>query len=62
MVVEVQPTLESEIRKGPLEDEELKVKRQLIRENKTDDFRQGNLMVEKMDMRPQSETHSRDNT
>jgi hypothetical protein len=38
MVVEVQPMLESEIRKGQLEDEKLKVKRQLIRENKTSDF------------------------
>jgi hypothetical protein len=38
MVVEVEPTLESEIRKGQLEDEKLKEIRQLIRENKPSDF------------------------
>ena len=36
--MEVEPTLESEIRKGQLEDEKLKEIRQLIKENKTSDF------------------------
>jgi hypothetical protein len=38
MVGEVEPTLESEIKKGQLEDEKLKEIRQLIKENKTSDF------------------------
>jgi hypothetical protein len=38
MVVEIKPMLESEIRKGQLEDEKLKEIRQLIKENKTIDF------------------------
>jgi hypothetical protein len=38
MVGEVEPTLESEIKKGQLEDENLKEIRQLIKENKTSDF------------------------
>jgi hypothetical protein len=36
--VEVEPTLESEIRKGQLEDAKLKEIQQLVRENKTSDF------------------------
>jgi hypothetical protein len=35
MAVEVEPTLEEEISKAPLEDEKLKKIRQLIKENKT---------------------------
>jgi hypothetical protein len=38
MVVEVEPTLEAEIRKAQLEDAKLKEVRQLIKENKTGDF------------------------
>jgi hypothetical protein len=38
MAVEMEPTLEVEIRKGQLEDEKLKETRQLIKENKTSDF------------------------
>jgi hypothetical protein len=38
MAVEVEPTLEAEIRKAQLEDEKLKEIRQLIKENKTSDF------------------------
>jgi hypothetical protein len=38
MVVEIEPTLEAEIRKAQLEDEKLKEIRQLIKENKTSDF------------------------
>jgi hypothetical protein len=38
MVVEVQPTLEVEIRKAQMEDEKLREIRQLIKENKTSDF------------------------
>jgi hypothetical protein len=38
MVVEVEPTLGSEIRKGQLEDKRLKEIRQLIKEKKTSDF------------------------
>jgi hypothetical protein len=35
MAAEVEPTLEEEISKAPLEDEKLKKIRQLIKENKT---------------------------
>jgi hypothetical protein len=38
MAVEVEPTLEAEIRKAQLEDEKLKEIRHLIKENKTSDF------------------------
>jgi hypothetical protein len=38
IAVEVEPTLEAEIRKSWLEDEKLKEIRQLIKENKTTDF------------------------
>jgi hypothetical protein len=38
MRMEVEPTLEAEIRVGKLEDEKLKEIRQLIRDNKTSDF------------------------
>jgi hypothetical protein len=38
MEVEVEPTLEEEIRKAQLEDEKLTEIRQLIKENKTSDF------------------------
>jgi hypothetical protein len=38
MAVEVEPTLELEIRKAQLEDEKLREIRQLIKENKTSDF------------------------
>jgi hypothetical protein len=36
--MEVEPTLEAEIREGQLEDAKLKEIRQLIRDNKTSDF------------------------
>jgi hypothetical protein len=36
--MEVEPTLEAEIREGQLEDEKLKEIRQLIRDDKTSDF------------------------
>jgi hypothetical protein len=38
LALEVEPTLEAEIRNGQLEDDKLKEIRQLIRENKTSDF------------------------
>jgi hypothetical protein len=38
MAVEVDPTLEAEIKKAQLEDEKLREIRQLIKENKTNDF------------------------
>jgi hypothetical protein len=38
VVMEVEPTLEVEIREGQLEDAKLKEIRQLIRNNKTSDF------------------------
>jgi hypothetical protein len=38
VVIEVEPTLEAEIREGQLEDAKLKEIRQLIRDNKTRDF------------------------
>jgi hypothetical protein len=38
MVVEMEPTLEAEIRKAQLEDEKLKEIQQLIKGNKTGDF------------------------
>jgi hypothetical protein len=38
MVVEVEPTLDSKIRKAQLEDEKLREIRQLIKDNKTSDF------------------------
>jgi hypothetical protein len=38
VVMEVEPTLEAEIREGQLEDAKLKEIRQLIRDNKTSDF------------------------
>jgi hypothetical protein len=38
VVVEVEPTLDAEIRKAQLEDEKLKEIRQLIKENMTSDF------------------------
>jgi hypothetical protein len=38
MAVEVEPTLEVEIRKAQLEDEKLKDISKLIKENKTSDF------------------------
>jgi hypothetical protein len=38
IVVEVEPTLEVEIRKAQMEDEKLREIRQLIKENKTNDF------------------------
>jgi hypothetical protein len=38
MAVEVEPTLEAEIKKAQLEDEKLKEIRQLIKENKINDF------------------------
>jgi hypothetical protein len=38
VVMEVEPTLEGEIREGQLEDAKLKEIRQLIRDNKTCDF------------------------
>jgi hypothetical protein len=42
MAVEVEPTLEAEIRKALLEDVELKEIWQLIKENKTSDFTEDN--------------------
>jgi hypothetical protein len=39
--MEVEPTLEAEIREGQLEDAKLKEIRQLIRDNKTSDFLEG---------------------
>jgi hypothetical protein len=50
VTMEVEPTLEPEIRKGQLEDAKLKEIRQLIRDNKTNDFledSQGTLWLEK---------------
>jgi hypothetical protein len=38
ITMEVEPTLEAEIRKGQLEDAKLKKIRQLIKDNKTSDF------------------------
>jgi hypothetical protein len=38
VAMEVEPTLEAEIREGQLGDAKLKEKRQLIRDNKTSDF------------------------
>jgi hypothetical protein len=38
VAVELEPTLESEIREGQLEDPKLMEIRQLIRDNKTSDF------------------------
>jgi hypothetical protein len=38
MAVEMEPTLEAEIRKAQLEDEKLKEIWQLIKDNKTSDF------------------------
>jgi hypothetical protein len=38
VVMEVEPTLEAEIREGELENAKLKEIRQLIRDNKTSDF------------------------
>jgi hypothetical protein len=38
VTMEVEPTLEVEIREGQLEDAKLKEIRQLIRDNKTSDF------------------------
>jgi hypothetical protein len=38
MMIEVEPTLEAEIREGQLGDAKLKEIRQLIRDNKTSDF------------------------
>jgi hypothetical protein len=38
VMMEVEPTLEEEIRKGQLEDVKLQEIRQLIRDNKTSDF------------------------
>jgi hypothetical protein len=38
VTMEVEPTLEAEIREGQLEDAKLKKIRQLIRDNKTSDF------------------------
>jgi hypothetical protein len=38
VVMEVEPTLEAEIREGQLEDDKLKEIRQLIRDNKTSAF------------------------
>jgi hypothetical protein len=38
VVMEVEPTLEAEIREGQLEDAKLKEIRQLIRDNKTSDL------------------------
>jgi hypothetical protein len=38
VAMEVEPTLEAEIREGQLEDDKLKEIRQLIRDNKTCDF------------------------
>jgi hypothetical protein len=38
VVMEVEPTLEAEIREGQLEDAKLKEIRQLIQDNKTSDF------------------------
>jgi hypothetical protein len=59
MVVEMEPTLESEIKKGQLEDEKLKEIRQLIKENKTSDFTEddkGTIWLEKwiciLDLKP----------
>jgi hypothetical protein len=40
--MEVEPTLEAEIREGQLEDAKLKEIRQLIRDNMTSDFSEGN--------------------
>jgi hypothetical protein len=50
VVVELEPTLESEIREGQLEDPKLMEIRQLIRDNKTSDFSkdtQGTLWLAK---------------
>jgi hypothetical protein len=59
MVVEMEPTLESEIKKGQQEDEKLKEIRQLIKENKTSDFTEddkGTIWLEKriciLDLKP----------
>jgi hypothetical protein len=38
VTMEVEPTLEAEIREGQLEDAKLKETRQLIKDNKTSDF------------------------
>jgi hypothetical protein len=38
MMMDVEPTLEAEIREGQLEDAKLKEVRQLIRDNTTSDF------------------------
>jgi hypothetical protein len=38
VVMEVEPTLEAEIREGQMEDAKLKEIRHLIRDNKTSDF------------------------
>jgi hypothetical protein len=38
VVMEVEPTLEAEIREGQLEDAKLQEIRQLIKDNKTSDF------------------------
>jgi hypothetical protein len=42
VAMEVEPTLEAEIREGQLEDAKLKEIRQLIRDNKTSDFSEDN--------------------
>jgi hypothetical protein len=42
MAVEVEPTLDSKIRKAQLEDEKLREIRQLIKDNKTSDFTEDN--------------------
>jgi hypothetical protein len=50
VAVELEPTLESEIREGQLEDPKLMEIRQLIRDNKTSDFSkdtQGTLCLAK---------------
>jgi hypothetical protein len=43
MAVEMEPTLEAKIRKAQLEDEKVKEIRQLIKENKTNDFTEDDL-------------------
>jgi hypothetical protein len=60
IVVDVEPTLEAEIRKAQLEDEKLRVIRQLIKENKTSDLTEdGNrtLWLGKTVIHPQSEAY-----
>jgi ribonuclease HI len=60
IVVDVEPTLEAEIRKAQLEDEKLRVIQQLIKENKTSDLTEdGNrtLWLGKTVIHPQSEAY-----